>query len=170
MGGLVASIIAALVLIAAIWGLTWFQHRDVADPSPTVDYTVELEHARSVAPFDVAAPDPVPAGWRATSVQFDGTAPEYSWHLGFLTGEGSGVEYVGLEQGNAEPGEFVAASTPADQPGAPAVIDGQTWQTLTSGDGGETALVLNGEGVTTVLTGTAPEDQLVAFARTLTSG
>jgi hypothetical protein len=167
MAGLVGSIIAALGLIVAIWGLTWFQHRDPPNPAPTVEYQEQLALARAEAPFGVLAPDPPPAGWRATSVSWDGTAPEYAWHLGFLTGPGSGVDvsYVGLEQSNADPREFVAAATPADEPGPPVTIDGQAWQTLTSVD--ETALVHPGDGVTTIVTGTAPLDELVAFAKSL---
>jgi hypothetical protein len=170
MGGLVGSIVAALGLILAIWGLTWFQHRDPPNPAPTVDYQSQLAQARSAAPFAVLAPEHVPQGWRATSVSWDGSAPEYAWHLGFLTSGGDGSDdYVGLEQGNADPSQFVATATPADQPGPPVTIDGVRWQTLSS-SAGETALVLPGDGVTTVVTGTAPLDQLIAFAETLTSG
>jgi Protein of unknown function (DUF4245) len=168
MAGLIGSIIAAIGLIVAIWGLTWFQHRDPPNPAPTVEYQAELAQARGAAPFTVLAPDPAPVGWRATSVSWDGSAPEYAWHLGFLTGSGSGsdVDYVGLEQGNAAPSEFIAAATPANQPGPPVDVDGVSWQTLTSSNG-ETALVLPGDGVTTVVTGSASLDQLVVFAESL---
>jgi hypothetical protein len=124
-----------------------------------------------VSPFAILAPRSVPADWRATSVSWDGTAPELAWHLGFLTGPGDDVDYVGLEQGNAEPAAFVAASTRADQPGAPVVVDGRAWQTLTSADGSETALVqTDSRNVTTVVTGTASEEALIAFVRTLAPG
>ena len=121
MAGLVGSVVAALGLIIAIWALTWFQHRDPPNPSPTVDYQAELAQARGTSPVAVLAPQPAPQGWRATSVAWDGSAPEYAWHLGFLTGAGSGsdVNYVGLEQSNAAPTEFLAAATPADEPGPP---------------------------------------------------
>jgi hypothetical protein len=169
MAGLVGSIVAALGLIAAIWGLTWFQHRDPPNPAPTVDYQAQLAEARSAAPFGVLAPNPAPQGWRATSVSWDGSAPEYAWHLGFLTGSGPDADYVGLEQSNADPRDFLSSATPADQPGPPVTIDGVRWQTLSS-SAGETALVLLGDGVTTVVTGTAPLDQLIVFATSLTAG
>jgi hypothetical protein len=167
-GGLVGSIVAALGLIAAIWGLTWFQHRDQAEPAPTVDYQAELAQARSAAPFAVLAPHPAPAGWRATSVSWDGTRPEYTWHLGFLSGSGTDAEYIGVEQSNADPADVVPAATPADQPGPSVAIAGDAWQTLTSDT--ETAIVLTERDVTTVVTGTASLDEIVAFAKTLTAG
>jgi hypothetical protein len=169
-GGLIGSLVVALLAIAFVWGLSRFQHRDVENPTPTVDYVDELTAARDQAPFGVLAPDPVPDGWRPTSARWDGVGPEYSWHLGFLTSQSSDADYVGLEQGNAAPSEFVAAATPADQPGAPVEIRGQAWQTLTSNNGEETALVLAGDHETTVVTGSAPEGDLVAFAETLSAG
>jgi hypothetical protein len=170
MSGLVGSVVAVLGLLVAIWAHTGFQHRGGPDPAPTVDYDAQLAQARSAAPFAVLAPDPAPARWRATSASWDGSPPEYAWHLGFLTGAGSGsdVDYVGLEQSNADPDEFVAAATPADAPGPPVTIDGQPWQTLTSDT--ETAIVRTGDQVTTVVTGTAPLDELIAFAQTLSAG
>jgi hypothetical protein len=171
MGGLVGSIVAALGLIAAIWALSWFQHRDPPSPAPTVDYTAVLAEARAASPFAVLAPDPPPPSWRATSVSWDGSAPEYAWHLGFLTGPGDGadVDYVGIEQSNASRRQFLEAATPADRRGVSLTIDGTRWQTFTSSTG-ETAIVMAEDGVTTVVTGTAPLDQLVAFARTLSPG
>lgn len=163
--GLIGAMLAVLALIVFVWGLTRFQHRDVDDPAETVDYTSELSDARAQAPFDVLAPDPAPQGWRATSVKWSGAGPEVSWHLGFLTGTGDSAGYVGLEQGNAQPGPFVAESTTADQPGPPVTIAGAEWQQLTQGD--ETALVLFGDGVTTVVTGTVPLDELITFAASL---
>src|SRR5262245_5294281 len=84
--GLVGALIAALAVIVFVWGLTRFQHRDVADPVEEIDYAAQLTEARGAAPFDVLAPDPVPDGWRVTSADFDKSGPEYSWHLGLLTG------------------------------------------------------------------------------------
>jgi hypothetical protein len=169
MSGLIGSIVAILGLIAAIWALTWFQHRDPPNPAPTVDYQAQLAQARGGAPFPVLAPDPAPTGWRATSVAWDGTPPEYVWRLGFLTGSAGSddVDYVGIVQSNADPDEFLASATPADQPGPAVAIAGQRWQTLTSGT--ETALVRAGPQVTTVVTGTASLDELIAFAQSLSA-
>lgn len=163
-GGLIGALIAVLVGIAFVWGLSRFQHRDPPNPAPTVNYAAALAQARHESPFHVLAPQPPPAGWRADSVDWRGAGPDVSWHLGFLT---SGGAYVGLEQGNALPRDFIPASTPADQPGSPVVIRDQQWLTLTSADGHETALLRVGNHVTTIVTGTAPLSQLTTFAASL---
>ncbi len=163
-GGLIGALVACFLVIVFIWLLTRIQHEDPADPAKTVDYTGQLADARANAPFDVLAPQPTPPGWRATSVEWQGAGPEVSWHLGFLTGQG---DYVGLEQGNAIPREFIADNTPADQPGDPVDINGEEWQTLTSGQ--ETALVLEADKVTTIVTGTASTAELVGFAESLSA-
>ena len=46
-------------------------------------------------------------------------------------------------------------------------IDGQPWRTLTNASRGETALVRTSRGVTTIVTGTADENELTAFVRSL---
>jgi hypothetical protein len=167
----VGSIAAVLGVIVGVWLLSriLFDQSGPADPAQTISYGQELAAARSAAPFAVLAPDPVPSGWRATSVSWDGTGPEYAWHLGFLDGTGDGADYVGIEQSNADPTEFVPTATPADEPGTTVTFDGQTWQTMTS-PAGETAVVSSDADATTVVTGTVPLDQLVAFAKTLAAG
>lgn len=162
--GLFGALIAVLVLIAGIWGLSRFQHRDIPDPAQTIDFSSELATARADAPFDVLAPHPVPPGWRATSVNWDGQGASATWHLGFLTPAG---EYVGLEQGNAPAAEFIRGHTSADSPGQPVRIGGQQWQSLSSTDGTEHALLRSQGSVTTLVTGTASPAELETFAASL---
>jgi hypothetical protein len=169
-GGLVGAVLMSLLLIAAIWLLSRFQHHDPANPAPTVDYSSSLAQARAEAPFGVLAPHPVPAGWRATSASWDGAGPVVKWHLGFLTAKGADAQYVGLDQSNAVPREFVAATTTADEPGPAVTIDGVRWKTLTSSDGDETALVLQRPHVTTVVSGTAAKSVLEGYAASLSRG
>lgn len=164
---MVGALLAVLGLIVAIWALSRFQHRGVQDPARPVDYTAQLAAARDAASFAVLAPSSTPAGWRATSVSWDGQPPDLTWHLGFLTAQN---EYVGLEQGSAPRADFVAASTSATEPGKPVTIRGRRWQSLSSADGGVHALVRQGPGVTTVVTGTASLGQLVKFAASLSAG
>ena len=115
------------------------------------------------------APHPAPAGWRATSARWDGAGPVVTWHLGFLTASGTDAEYVGLDQSNDVPREFVAATTTADQPGPAVTIGGVAWKTLTSSGGDETALVWYGHGATTIVSGTADKSVLVGYAASLST-
>ena len=166
-GGLVGALIVSVALMALVVLITVLQSRDTDDPTPPYDYSGDLTAAREQAPFEVLAPSSLPDGWYATSADSTTAGPVFSWHLGLITDDD---EYVGLEQSNEASTTFIAASTKADEPGDPVEIDGQTWQTLTSGE--ETALVLVSQGsmpVTTVVTGTASEDELVDFAGSLTT-
>lgn len=166
-GGMIGALLAAFAVIAFVWGLTRFQHRDVDDPVETVEYSQQLEAARDQAPFAVLAPDPVPDGWRVTSVDYTTEGPVVGWHLGLLTGGDDDSEYVGLEQSNAQPSTFIEESTRADQPAEPVTIDGVEWKRLTRDD--ETALVLEGDDETTIVTGTAPLDDLTTFVESLST-
>jgi hypothetical protein len=149
-GGLIGAILACLALIATIWLLTRFQGAGGEDvePAPTIDYAASLAEAREQAPFEVLAPRSEPRGWRATSVDWELAGPVRTWRLGFVT---PGEEFVGLTQSNGSSGDVVEEATPADQPGAPVIVDGETWQTLTSEEG-ERAFVYVDDDVTTVVT------------------
>lgn len=165
--GLVGALLMALLLIAAVWVLSLVHGRPTPQRAEPIDYAAELALARSQAPFEVLAPRQLPSGWDATSASWNGAGPEVSWHLGIRTDETS---YVGLEQSNQSTSRFVEARTPADQPAEPVSIAGETWVGLTSADGEERAFVLAAEGVTTIVTGTASEPDLIAFAESLSSG
>ncbi len=163
--GLVGAVAACLGLILVIWLLSRLQGGDDVEAAPTVNYSAQLETARAEASFDVLTPATVPEDWRATSVDWDVAGPVETWQLGFLTDDD---EFVGLEQGNAQASDVVEGATPADRPGSPVTIEGDSWQTLSSGEG-ETALVLVDGDITVVVTGTAPEADLTAFAASLSA-
>jgi hypothetical protein len=165
-GGLAGAVVMSLILIGAIWLLSRFQHHDAVNPAPTVDFSASLAQARDEAPFKVLAPDPVPPGWRATSARWDAAGPVRTWHLGLLT-SGAHPDYVGLDQSNDVPQEFIAATTTADEPTGSVSIGGVAWRTLSSSDGGETALVLQRPGVTSIVSGTASESVLEGYAESL---
>jgi hypothetical protein len=167
--GLVGALVMSLLLVAAIWLLSRFQHHDPANPAPTVSFSAQLAQARSEAPFKVLAPHPVPPGWRATSARWDGAGPAVSWHLGLLTAKGSDAQYVGLDQSNDIPRDFIAATTTADEPGPRVVIGGMVWKTLTSADGHETALVQERPKVTTIVSGTASKAVLEGYVASLST-
>jgi hypothetical protein len=164
---MVGALTAVLGLIAVLGALSWLQRGHVDNPARTVDYAGALAAAREQAPFPVVAPSPVPAGLRATSVSWDPIGARKVWHLGFLT---AGGDYIGLYEGTGPVDAFVEAASPATRPGQPVTVAGEVWGSLSGPDGDETALVRTFHGVTTVVTGTADETELVAFAAALHSG
>src|SRR4051812_42764711 len=128
-------------------------HDSHADPVKVVPYDVELAQARRDAPYAVAGPEGLGAGWRATSVTYTGTDPHHvTWHLGFVD---PGQQYVAIEQSNGSPGAFVDSVTlGSHHVSAPAVrIGSLTWERWTGGR--YDALVSERPGVTTVVLGTA---------------
>ncbi len=163
-GGLIGALVAVFVVIGFVWALGWFQHRPLPNPTPTVNYSAALSAARQEAPFHVLAPERLPAGWRATSVNYAGVGRDISWHLGFLT---AGNQYVGLEQGNGPSAKFVALKTKATRTGPTVRLGDQSWTTMTSASGSERALVHRAGGETVVVTGTATLRQMEGFASSL---
>lgn len=162
--GLVGALVAVLLAIAFVWGLSRFQHHSPPNPADTIDYSATLSTAQHKAPFHLLSPQPEPKGWRATSADFTPRRHTTSWHLGFLTDNG---EYVGLEQSTKFRKELMTGKTRADQPKGTVRIDGTTWHEFVSSDGGETALVRRDQGVTTLVTGTASLAALKTFVRAL---
>ncbi|MGW1128508.1 DUF4245 domain-containing protein [Streptomyces sp. NPDC002526] len=160
----VRDMILSLLAIAAVAGVVYIfiPHDDKADPVKAVDYRVELLTARRAAPYPVAAPDGLPAGWKPTSVTYERDKGN-SWHLGFLDPEG---KYVAVEQSTAPANAYVTqVSQEAKDTGRTQEVAGQTWQRW---EGPKyDALVREEKGATTVVTGSAPAERLAEMAAAL---
>lgn len=156
---MVRSLLPLVLLSLAVAGWAAFQQRvDVRVQTVDPSSTVQLAAAR--AGYPVLAPAGLPDDYRVTSARTDaGNAEEgdaVTLEIGYLTPRG---EYAG----------FVVS----DDPGAAALvdvvrdarvegeleIDGRTWQEVTT-QREETALVRESEGVTVLVTGTAPDEEL----------
>lgn len=110
----------------------------------------------------VVVPD-VPDGWTPNAVRFaprgDDRVP--TWHVGYVTPSGA---YAGLEAAEDPPQRWLDdVTTQGEEVGAVAV-GGVQWLELVSPDGGRRSLVSQDTGVTRVVTGTAPLDELVVLA------
>jgi hypothetical protein len=137
-------------------------HDDSTPDLPKVDYRVELLTARRAASYPVAAPEPLPTGWKATSVRFDGEQFDV-WHLGFHSSDG---QYVQVEQSTQKPSAFIDEATQGGEESTTTRrIDGRTWTRYTGGR--YDALVLEEKGSTTVVAGTASLAQLEKMAGAL---
>lgn len=163
-GGLVGALVVLVGVIGAFVVLRELNRSEPADPVRAVEYRQPARLAQDVAEFDVLAPRRLPDGWIATSVRFEDRSPQ-SWHLGFLTEE---RRYVGLEQAQRPASgmveEFVDENATA---GEDVSIDGSPWQSYTHERDRALVRYDKRREVTTLVVGTAPEDQLVGFVQSL---
>ena len=151
-----------LIGIAAAVIYVFIPHDDSAPDIKAVDYRVELLTARRAASYPVAAPEGLPAGWKATSVRFQGDESD-AWHLGF---QAPGGQYVQIEQSTQKPSEFADdASQGGEATKQTEEIAGRTWTRYTGGR--YDALVHSGDGATTVVAGTGSFAQLTEMAKSL---
>jgi len=163
-GDMLRSVALLLVPIVAFVGYqAWL--RDEPDPIAPVDYASAAAAARSDAPFDVLLPEPLPAGWRATSVRYI-PGPQAHWHLGVLTADD---EYVGLEQVVDDLEDAVTSFAPDTAAVGSITITGQQWQLRANPAKDETALVRRDGATSTVVIGTVTQDALVSYVEALRS-
>lgn len=163
-GGMLLTILVVLGLIAVV---AIFTFRPSEPQVRVVEFQGTAAAARSTGAFDVAVPDPVPDGWLATSVRYTPsvTNPKIAtWHLGFYIPPD---DYVGIEQTNGTDPGFVAEATNRGKPEGQQVVDGQTWKRYFSEDNNRRALVLDSDGIITVVTGTLNYEQLGRVAASL---
>lgn len=101
---LVGSMLVVLVVVAAFVAIRSFARGNQDVAAPTVDYAAAAKQARSEGRLVVAAPHPMPKGWRATSARYSG-ASSPTWHVGILT---RAKTYVAIEEAQRPQGEMVA--------------------------------------------------------------
>ena len=140
-----------LAIIAVLAGARYLLSDAPTTPVQPIDYAPKAEAARAVAPFDVLAPDELPAGWRATSVRYE-AGEEPTWHLGVLTDQD---KYVGIEQAVGTVDDLVESYAAGSEPVGTIEIGEGTWQLLRDGD--ETTLVRDDGASATLVTGDAPQ-------------
>lgn len=129
---MIGALLVLLVVIAAFVGLRAISRDNEATPVATVDYAPVLKQARADKALLAPAPDPMPKGWRATSVRFS-PAPHDSWHLGILTGNG---KYVGIDESGSTVSDKVNEFLGNDATkGAPVPIGERRWQAWSRPDG-----------------------------------
>lgn len=134
-------------------------------PDP-VDYSGVVDVVQDEYSYDIAMPSDVPEDWRATSVDHRQTASGNSWRLGFLV-EGAG--FVGLEQSDGEIQSYLADRLGDFEADGRASVDGTAWQRQRQTESPrDHALVLEQDGVVTIVRGTESYDVLERFAANLT--
>jgi Protein of unknown function (DUF4245) len=159
----IRSLVVVLLLIGAVALYQSLLTDDPGDPTPAVDYQTAVTAAREESGYPVLAPADLPDGWEATSVRYTPGA-EWAWHLGVLTAD---EEYVGLEQARIDPDSLIETAAEGTEPTGTTEIDGAAWQVRTDESRGETTLVREQQGVTTVVTGSASQETLEDYVRSL---
>ncbi len=160
--GMIGAMLVLLAVIAAFVAFRALNRNNPDSPVQPVDYQQTLDYARGQVDFPLLAPESLPKGWRATSVDFVPEPPR--WHLGVLTGQN---RYVGLEQSRTSVHDMVDKYVDPDAaPGRPVQVRGESWRSWTD-PGGDTALTLEQNGVTTLVVSTTGQDVLVGYVESL---
>ena len=169
--GMIGALVVVLVLVVGWVGFRALTSGQEATPIQTVDWAAWARAGRAEHQLMIFAPAKLPAGWRATSVQYTG-GNDAQWHLGLLTDKG---KYVGIEEARASVQDLVQQYVDQDAVrGKDVKVGGQTWQTWTDA-GGDFALVrsvpVGGRPYESVLVGgSAAPRSITGFAASLTVG
>jgi len=154
-----------LVLVClALAGWMAFQQSTV-DPVREVDPTSTVQLAASRAGYPIVAPAELPEEYRPTSARTDageaGAGDPVTLQIGYLT---PSEEYAGFAvSDDARAAAVTDVLDGAEQQGS-VDLGGQRWTRSTT-ERGETALWRESDGVTVVVTGSAPDGELETVAR-----
>jgi hypothetical protein len=126
---------------------------------------VQLSAAR--AGYVVEAPTGLPDGYRPTSARTDagdaGEGDPVTLEIGYVTPSDEYAGFLTTDDPRAE--RLLAVLDGAEEQGS-VELDGRPWDRLTNGRG-ETVLRREDAGVTTVVTGSADDDELETVAASL---
>lgn len=155
---MVLSLVVVLAAIGVIFALTW---RPTPDPVRVVDPTPTLALARAQAGYPVLYPADLDAAWRPTSARWEITPlsePDPAWHVGFVTPDNA---YAQLGQSATPDAGYVADQLRGAEPAG----EWQGWLRYDSLE--QRALVRVDDGVTVIVSGTAPWPTLQLLAERL---
>lgn len=160
-----SMVISLLVVLGIVVVLLLLVPRQNGVTQPPVDVAAGARVAATRVDFTPSVPVTLPADWRATSVRTTvATARVLTWHAGWQTGAG---DYAAVEQGAKAPAEWLRAQTNRGRPDGTQDVGGVTWQRILRVDKVQNSLVHTKDGVTTVVTGTAPYGDLAVLAGAL---
>lgn len=138
------------------------------DPVKEVDAAPVIAGAREAFDWPVLAPQDLPATWRATSARVE-TADDGQpvVVLGWVS---PATEYVGLQQSPTKITDFVPDVTLKGVQQDDVVLGTLTWTRYVNADETRRSLVRTDAGITYVVTGTGPWDEIEGFTKTLRAG
>lgn len=162
--GMVGAMIVLLLGIGAFVGFRAL-NRDELEVSPeAVDYLTAVEAAQAES-WDVAYPQSLPEGWRATSLD---AVPGRAWGIGFLTPGG----FAGLQQSADSLPELLRTYVDDETEQRESVdLDSalaSRWDSYAD-EGGDLAYAAEVDGQQVLVYGSAPAADLRALAEALTT-
>jgi hypothetical protein len=167
----VAGMIYAMAITVVVGGGWYFINRpsNADNPVQTVEWKPWVTSGRDDHKLVTLAPVALPAGWRATSAQYQsGVSPH--WELGMLT---RSQRFVGLEESYDYTDAMVHRYVDKNAvKGKDVTLGGVVWQTWTDA-GGDYGLIRtlpapSGQQERVLVYGSAPGAQIRAFAGSLT--
>jgi hypothetical protein len=162
---MVRSMSLVLVVVAVVVLLT--VRANPQEKVQRVDFSLQLQETRRVAAYDVFAPVGLGDRWKATSARGDNVEGVITWHLGLVT---PAEHYAAVEQSDGPVTAFVDDFVEGATKSGVVTISGARWQRLEGGKPEERALLLRGNGVTTMVTGSATFTELRTLAGALRGG
>jgi hypothetical protein len=160
---MVRSLLPLVVIVLLL--AAWFNlGRDTEDPVQEVDPSSTVQLAAARADYAVLAPEGLAEEYRPTSARTDaGNAEEgdpVTLEIGYLTPAEEFAGFVVSDDAEAEP---VARVLDGVEETGSVELGGQAWTRGTT-TRGETVLFRQDGGVTTLVTGSAPDDELETVA------
>ncbi|UQX87759.1 DUF4245 domain-containing protein [Jatrophihabitans telluris] len=165
------SLFPLVALVGFLVLVTW-PHGSHSDGVRVVDVNAAITSADTQAGFAVLPPKGLPTRWRPTSTQFVPPANSVgaSFHIGWVS---PSDKYAELLQGNDAADVVAAQYGPLTVSTPPSVaVPGQSgrssaWQNFTRQDGRQLLRAVMGK-VTVIVTGSAPQPELVQLAGSVT--
>lgn len=159
---MVRSMAVVLAVVALIVILAWRPHPEavkLVDPAPVV----AMAAAQATIPLGV--PTSLPDGWRATSARWEPTEASGGdpvLHIGYVT---PSEQYAQVSQSAADSAAYRSEQTAKAVRQGEMDIAGTEWETWGGGD--RRSLVRSSAGVTTIVSGSAPWEELAILAASL---
>lgn len=167
---LVYSLIATVAVVAVI--VLVVPRGNPVDVSAPVDFKTIAAEAQGSEPDRLLVPV-LPSGWKSNNAQLQTKTPDKvdAWYIGLITPKG---EYIGIRQGFAANDSWVAEQVNKTMITGTTTIDGVRWDVYDNRRSGtdnkdvDYALVNTSGKSSTVLYGTATNDEFQVVARSLT--
>jgi hypothetical protein len=160
---MVRSLVVVLAVVAVVVLIAQPRMQRIERPVPLDEVTAQAQ----AAGLPVTEPQ-LPEGWKATGARYAPDTAEGlpTWHVGYLTPEG---RYAGVDVTRGATPRWIAGASASGREVGTRTVDGETWRLLSNGEPAERrSLVLEQDGATVLVSGTAPLEQLDLLAEAAT--